>query len=683
MAGRTAIILLASAVGAAGLALAARTLGVAGTPPALPPDAAVANGPIYFRVGGGDGPSWIDAVEPDGSGRRTVFGAPGTPNRVAQIAWSPDGTRIAYQDPVLDERGIFVADADGGNPVRLTRGANDAWPSWSPDGTTIVFSSSRAEPSVGPCTPGADLRCPTDIYAIGVDGSNLSRLTTDPAPEYQPVWSPDGGAIAFVRTVRVETGSGMLEVPRIFAMDPDGTDVRQVSSGEGRGDEAPSWSPDGTRLVFARWNGGWSIRVVDAERSQERMILGGAWFAYEAEWSPDGELIAFVGNPTAGDYSPEDALYVMRPDGSGIRMLADAPGYGVAGDIAWRPSPVGASPTPPRAEPATMDVEVSTVRGVAEFPSAVAVGEGGVWVTAPSQDDSGGGEVVRLDPGTGEVVARIPIGAAPGWDFGGAGLAVGSGGVWTVGTARAEDGGCCDGLVSRIDPATNAVVDELRVSGITGGDLWVDGDAVYVLGFQSHGPGLELAKVEAATHETRWRVSVPGQWSQTVFVAGGSVWVLGTEPGSRGPIEARSLYAFDPATGALRDRVDVPAIVFTPVVQGDGVWLRTEEGAQRFDPVTMHLDDPVRLGAGCCTGPFVPDGMGGAWLVSTPNGDAGRSIWHLDPSGTVDAVGRVEDEEAFEQMLGQSYAFDPETQTIWVQHYRDSVARVRLVTAEP
>ncbi len=365
-----------------------------------------------------------------------------------------------------------------------------------------------------------------------------------------------------------------------------------------------------------------------------------------------------------------------------VALAVAAAGFGVAASALWSaPSPHRSTTTP---EPASVEVDVSTVRGVAEFPSAVAVGEGGVWVTAPSQDGSDGGEVIRLDPETGEIVARIRIGAAPGWEFGGAGLAVGGGGVWTVGTARAEDGGCCDGLVSRIDPATNAVVDELRVPGMAGGDLWVDGDAVYVLGFQAHGPGLELARVEAATHETRWRVSVPGQWSQTVFVAGGSAWVLGTEPESRGPIEATSLYAFDPATGALRDRVDAPTSMFTPVVQGDGVWLRTDDGMQRFDPVTMRLGDPVSLGApGCCAGPFVLDGMGGAWLVASLNGDAGRWIWHLDPSGAVDAVGRVEDRDTFEQMLGQSFAFDPETQTIWVQHYRDSVARVRLVIATP
>jgi outer membrane protein assembly factor BamB len=289
--------------------------------------------------------------------------------------------------------------------------------------------------------------------------------------------------------------------------------------------------------------------------------------------------------------------------------------------------------------------------------------------------------VIRLDPFTGEIVARIPIRAAPGWEFGGAGLTVGGGGVWTLGVVRAEDGGCCDGLVTRVDPATNAVTDELRVPGITEGDLWVDGGAVFVLGFEAKGSGLELVRVDAATHEISWRVPVPGQWSQTVFVAGGSVWVLGTAPDSHGPIEPSTLYAFDPTTGDLRHRVELPGPGFTPAVAGDAVWLRTDEGVLWFDPVMATAGEPVDLGSGCCGGPVVPDGVGGVWVVSSSGAGIERSIRHIDATGEVVAMGTIEDRDTFEQMLGQSYAFDPQTQTIWVQHYRDSIGQVRITTA--
>lgn len=672
--------LTAFAVAAAGLAFAARALWIAPTSDRSPttPIGHRANGAIYFRVGGGDGPSWIEAVEPDGSGRRVMFDREAP---MSQIAWSPDGSRLAYRNPTVGERGIYVADADGSDPVRLTDGINDGWPSWSPDGSRIVFASTRYDPSIEPCIPGADVTCPTDLYVMAADGSDVTRLTTDAAAEYRPVWSPDGERIAFVRALQgTRQGTGVASA--IFTIRADGTEARQVSTGGNDVSRSwsfsPSWSPDGSRLAFAAFrNEAWGIWVVDAEGSEERKVLGGigAWSAYEATWSPDGELIAFVGNPMGGDPGPDDALYVMRPDGTDIRLLADAPRYGGVGDIAWRPLRIGSSP-PDR--PATVDVEVSTIRGVAEFPSAVAAGEGGVWVTAPDQDDSGGGEVIRLDPFTGEIVARIPIRAAPGWEFGGAGLTVG-GGVYTLGAVRAEDGGCCDGLVTRVDPATNAVADELVVSGITGGDLWVDGGTVFVLGFEAQGPGLELVKLDATTHEILWRVPVPGRWSQTVFVAGGSVWVLGTAPESNGP-KPTTLYGFDPVTGALRHQVELPGPGLTPAVDGDAVWLRTDGGVQRLDPVAAMAVAPVQLGSGCCGGPVVPDGAGGVWVVSSPGGAVDPSIWHIDAAGTVDAAGTIGDRATFEQMLGQSYAFDPGTQTIWVQHYRDSVAPVRPMT---
>jgi Tol biopolymer transport system component len=201
----------------------------AGVSPSSTPPAAK-NGSIFFRVGGGDGGSWIDAIEPDGSGRKTVFD--GEPTRIAQIA---------------------------------------------------VFSSSRYDPSSGLCQPGADFACPTDIYVIDADGSDVSRLTDDAAPEYQPARSPDGRRIAFVRVVREP--SGTLEAARIFAMSATGARIVAVSSGDG--------GATSSRVGLRRR----SHRV----RRRRRPM-------------------------------------VMRPDGTGVRVLATAPGYGVAGDISWRPT---------------------------------------------------------------------------------------------------------------------------------------------------------------------------------------------------------------------------------------------------------------------------------------------------------------------------------------------------------
>jgi len=98
------------------------------------------------------------------------------------------------------------------------------------------------------------------------------------------------------------------------------------------------------------------------------------------------------------------------------------------------------------------------------IPRTVAVGEGGVWVTAPLDD-----RVLQIDPETNGITASIPTGR------GTSGVAVGAGSVWVTSTI--------DGTVSRIDPRTSEVVDEIDVDGrpreiaVGAGGVWVTADA--------------------------------------------------------------------------------------------------------------------------------------------------------------------------------------------------------------
>ena len=689
--GRRALaVAVAFCVAVVGIGLAAITFsGSKLPPPAAMPAEGPTNGPIYFRVGGGEGGSRIESIQPDGTGRHVVF-PEDSPVRYSRIDFSPDGSRIAFDNFLSGEYGIETADPDGSDVVRLTDGVNDSWASWSPDGTKILFSSTRYDPSIGACEAGFphEFRCPTDIFVMDADGTDVVRLTDDPAGEVMPVWSPDGGRIAFVREGDLATGT----YEAIYSMAPDGTDVRQVSSADGGSDFWPTWSPDGFRIAFAAIrNEDWGIWVVGADGSNEHMILGGTGAGYvdDPVWSPDGRLIAFVGNMTVDDYSPNDALYVMNADGTAVTPIADAPGIGVAGDLAWQPIPAPADetepgPTPSISGPASVEVRVTTTNGVADFPSAVAAGEGGVWVTAPHQTELEPDQVIRLDPATGVVVSRIPLRTVPNWEFGGAGITVADGSVWVLGQVAGGDQRCCHAFVSRIDPATNAVIDEIGLPGDgrdLGNDVWVDGDAMYVLMFAGGGSSLELAKVDIASHELIWRAPVPGQWSQTVFVAGGSVWVLGTKPDADGAIEVDTLYRIDPGNGAVAGQVPLPfaSAAYIPATEPDTIWFRTEDGVQRFDPTSASLvGDPISPGPGCCGGPFVSDGSGGVWVISSAGAQVDRAIWHIDASGAVVAMGTVPDRRDFEDMQGQSYAFDPATQTIWVQHYEDSVSRIEI-----
>jgi len=110
-------------------------------------------------------------------------------------AWSPDGERIAYTS-IRDRNGrtcfeecstsgeIYVANADGSEPRRLTRSkADDQAPAWSPDGRSIAFVSDRSGPE----------QHDVEIWIMRADGSGLRRVTNEAAWSLDPAWRPNRG----------------------------------------------------------------------------------------------------------------------------------------------------------------------------------------------------------------------------------------------------------------------------------------------------------------------------------------------------------------------------------------------------------------------------------------------------------------------------------------------------------
>jgi dipeptidyl aminopeptidase/acylaminoacyl peptidase len=101
------------------------------------------------------------------------------------VAWSPNGERLLFSSNQDGNFEIFVADADGGNPINLTSNpARDVYGVWSPDGETIAFTSNR---------DGADA-----IYLMKPDGSAIRRLTNPEERGTFPAFSTDGKKIAFM-----------------------------------------------------------------------------------------------------------------------------------------------------------------------------------------------------------------------------------------------------------------------------------------------------------------------------------------------------------------------------------------------------------------------------------------------------------------------------------------------------
>ncbi len=101
--------------------------------------------------------------------------------------WSPDGTKIAYTWWGGIGQDIHVVNPDGTGDVNISPSgdfADDRSAAWSPDGSRIAFTTTRYT--------GA-----TDIWVMGADGADLTRVTDHPAADESPTWSPDGEWIAF------------------------------------------------------------------------------------------------------------------------------------------------------------------------------------------------------------------------------------------------------------------------------------------------------------------------------------------------------------------------------------------------------------------------------------------------------------------------------------------------------
>jgi TolB protein len=204
--------------------------------------------------------------------------------------------RIAFDN--FDD--VWTIDADGTDLTRLT---HSPWPefdpSWSPDGTQIAFRSERSgEP---------------EIWLMNGDGTGQRRLTAG----LSPAWSPDGSLIAF-------SGTEGLSVIR-----PDGKGRRVLPHTEGG--EYPSWSPDGSRIAFnSNVTSQHTMYIARADGSKvvDLTSVGEGW---QVDWSPNGRSILFTSHRDHPDNYTD--IYVMRSDGSAVRRLT----HKVGQTAAWSP----------------------------------------------------------------------------------------------------------------------------------------------------------------------------------------------------------------------------------------------------------------------------------------------------------------------------------------------------------
>ena len=218
-----------------------------------------------------DGNLEIYVMDGDGRNRRRVTV---NPARDWLPTWSPYGKKIAFvsnrNNVNKDHTQIWVIDADGKNPMRLTDGLVDWGPDWSPDGTKILYDA-RVVPENHHLAPGG-------ITVMDADGKDKRLLERR---GFEPSWSPDGKRIAFV-SVR------NAKVTQLYVMDVDGRNRTRLTN-DFVYKRMPSWSHDGKRIAYA---GDHVIWVVDSDGGNPRQLTKHVTDTHPT-WSPDSESIAF------------------------------------------------------------------------------------------------------------------------------------------------------------------------------------------------------------------------------------------------------------------------------------------------------------------------------------------------------------------------------------------------------
>ena len=205
-----------------------------------------------------------------------------------------------YVWPIYEAYDIYRANADGSNlrPLTTTPGY-DAEATIAPDGT-IAFTSVR----------DGDM----EIYTMRADGSDVRRLTHSPGPDGGPFFSWDGRRIAYrgrpLQGPELSEYQALLKEHiwrptklELYVMDRDGSNARQVTH-LGAASFAPSWHPDGNRLIFASnfkdpRQRNFDLFLINLDGTGLEQVTFNETFDGFPMFSPDGKHLVFASNRNA------------------------------------------------------------------------------------------------------------------------------------------------------------------------------------------------------------------------------------------------------------------------------------------------------------------------------------------------------------------------------------------------
>lgn len=187
---------------------------------------------------------------------------------------------------------LYVFDVAKKTSTQITLGDfDDAQPAWSPDGKQLAFVSNRAQPD-------PDASSDSNIWVVAADnadkGEHLTQVTTNPGPDSQPAWSPDGKSIAYVTQLNVRLF--WYATQHLAVIPSSGGEAKVLTAALDRSVRRPRFSSDGKFIYFtADDDGAHNLFRIPANGGEITRPVSGRLTVAAFTLGKDDEIAAQIG----------------------------------------------------------------------------------------------------------------------------------------------------------------------------------------------------------------------------------------------------------------------------------------------------------------------------------------------------------------------------------------------------